>query len=179
MAGVFVSHTLLLGIKMFARSLPALGISVVLVACGGGGGGDGGSSGGALASTEIISTNLAANYSAEYQSVKASIQACFRKTGISGASMHCSKDAKLTAASAFLNIAYSNISSIANNSNIDKVEIVKLMEKYKLLDLAWLNTETFSPPMTMSDSEVGALSASYNTNINTFYANAILKINSI
>jgi hypothetical protein len=173
-----------------------------LAACGGGGtstpavggtgstgstgstGGTGGASGtGGIpivnSTTAVISDNMAANYGLEQNNVAATNQACFRQWGMSGNALSCATSAKKNEVSKFISNVLPNIRAVNGAQAIDKVAIVALINQYKDLDSAWLNTNTFGATFTMTSSEVSALAATYNPALSAFYSDFLLQVNAL
>ena len=129
--------------------------------------------------TTTIQSNMITNYDNEKVVISAAIQGCFRGSGISGASIICSANAKQTSVQNFLTTVLSNIQAIKTTSPIDKPAISTMLSSYQFQDLAWLTANSLAPTYTMTLGEVAALAPTYTSSINTSYSNAFIQLNAM
>jgi len=154
--------------------------STLIIGCGGGAsGGNETSQATTTQMTSQISSNLTTNYALQISNVNNALQACYRQYGRSGNALTCGANAKSAEVLVFTNTVLTNVKSIGFNRLIDKSAVIDQINQYKLADISWLNVNTFAPFVTMSTSELAALSPAYKTQVETYYSNLLLQINSL
>jgi len=165
--------------KILFHRLIAIASSVI-AGCGGGASGSNDTSQVAVTQlTSQIASNLMTNYALEINNVNNALQACYRQYGRSGNALICGANAKSAEVLAFTNTALANIKAIAINKAIDKSAVIEQLNQYRLADITWLNVNTFAPFVTMNTSELAALSPAYKTQVDTYYSNLFLQVNSL
>lgn len=156
-----------------------LSLLTLISSCGGGGASTPSQTPQNPTTNTAIQSNMITNYDNEKVIISAAIQGCFRSSGMSGASIICSANAKQTSVQNFLTTVLSNIQAIKTTSPIDKPAISTMLSSYQSQDLAWLTANSLAPTYTMTLGEVAALAPTYTSSINTSYSNAFIQLNAM
>ena len=131
-------------------------------------------------SNAAVQNNFDINHSLMLLVVASGTKACLQTYGTSGNSVTCAITQKQDSTSVFLSLLLQNLNyRVPPRLALDKAYINSLLGAYRAQDLAWLNSATLAPSITMNASLLNQVTPGYVASINKAYEDALAQISAM